>query len=328
MAFPRILALILLLTVDRSPAAAFGSSSLQSGSVIEAAEKLKPGEFLWAPEVAPAGPVLLVVSLATQRAIVYRNGIPIGISTVSTGRPGHQTPTGVFVILQKHVEHYSSLYDSAPMPYMQRLTWGGVALHAGKLPGYPASHGCIRLPHDFARLLYAITQRGMTVVITERASVPRVAPADELLGSRIVSESPNMQSIEWHPERSPAGPVSLVLSYTDRRIVVLRNGKVIGFGPVNIRGEVDRTTAYILNSVGPGGQNWVRIYLPGQAGQAQPASLRDRIDVPDALRKMIAPLVTPGTIVIVTADSLRAEMSRQSMTLIETDGRAPTPIRP
>lgn len=113
------------------------------------------------------------MSLATQRAVVYSNGVPIGISTVSTGRPGFETPTGTFVILQKRVEHYSNIYDNAPMPYMQRPTWGGVALHAGQLPGYPASHGCIRLPLEFARLLYDVTHHGMTVVITDRPAVPR-----------------------------------------------------------------------------------------------------------------------------------------------------------
>ena len=150
--------------------------SLDSGSVLQAAERLKPGEYLWAPQVAPDGPLLLVVSLATQRAVLYRNGLPIGISTVSTGRAGYATPIGVFTVLQRHVEHYSNLYDSAPMPYMQRLTWGGIALHGGNLPGYPASHGCIRLPLAFARLLYGVTHTGMTVIITDSATVPRVAP--------------------------------------------------------------------------------------------------------------------------------------------------------
>ena len=96
----------------------------------------------------------MIVSLATQRGTLYRNGVPIAITTVSTGKAGHETPTGVFTILQRDIDHRSNLYDDAPMPYMQRLTWGGVALHGGRLPGYPASHGCIRLPQAFARLIY------------------------------------------------------------------------------------------------------------------------------------------------------------------------------
>lgn len=131
---------------------------------------LEPGEFLWHPEVAPSGPVVVVVSLPEQRAHVYRNGLRIGVSTISSGKAGHETPTGTYPILQKRVEHYSNLYDSAPMPYMQRLTWDGIALHAGRNPGYPASHGCIRLPHEFAALLYDVTSHDTTVVVADESS--------------------------------------------------------------------------------------------------------------------------------------------------------------
>ena len=148
---------------------------LSSGSVVETVKELRPGQYVWAADVAPEGPTLLIVNVTTQRATLYRNGVPIGASTVSTGRPGYSTPTGVFTILQKHVEHYSSKCDNAPMPYMQRLTWYGIALHGGQLPGYPASHGCIRLPLGFAKLLYGTTRVGMTVVITEQPMTPRLA---------------------------------------------------------------------------------------------------------------------------------------------------------
>ena len=99
---------------------------------------LKPGEFLWHPEIAPEGPIVLVVSLDEQRAYVYRNGLAIGVSTISSGKAGKETPTGVFTILQKNKDHRSKLYNSAPMPYMQRLTWDGIALHGGALHGYTA----------------------------------------------------------------------------------------------------------------------------------------------------------------------------------------------
>src|SRR3984893_11446675 len=138
--------------------------------------KLKKGEFLWMGEAVTTGPVVMVVSITEQRGYVYRNGILIGATTVSTGRPGHLTPTGVFTVLQKQKEHRSTIYDGAPMPYMERLTWGGVALHAGGLPGYPESHGCIHLPSEFARLLFEISPNGMTVVIGSDATAPeRVA---------------------------------------------------------------------------------------------------------------------------------------------------------
>ena len=131
---------------------------------------LQPGEYLWTPELSPAGPLVIVVSLPEQRAHVYRNGTRIGVSTISSGKPGHETPTGVFPILQKRAEHYSNLYDNAPMPYMQRLTWDGIALHAGRIPGQPASHGCIRLPLAFAQVLFAATERGVTVVVADETS--------------------------------------------------------------------------------------------------------------------------------------------------------------
>jgi lipoprotein-anchoring transpeptidase ErfK/SrfK len=109
--------------------------------------------------------VLIVVSLASQRLFVFRHGALWDSSKVSTGRRGNETPVGTFPILQKKVHHRSNLYDDAPMPYMQRLTWGGVALHAGHVPGYPASHGCIRLPKAFAKKLYGITGFSSTVVV-------------------------------------------------------------------------------------------------------------------------------------------------------------------
>src|SRR5690606_13766196 len=121
---------------------------LDSGSVMQAVERLRPGHFIWVPEIAPQGPLLVVVNIATQRMVAYRNGVPIGVSTVSTGKPGHRTPLGVFTVLQKARHHRSTTYSNAPMPYMQRLTWRGIPLHGGTLPGYPAPHGCIRLPHD------------------------------------------------------------------------------------------------------------------------------------------------------------------------------------
>lgn len=291
--------------------------SLESGSVIAAAERLKAGEYLWAPDVAPEGPVLLVVSLANQRAVIYRNGVPIGISTVSTGRPDYRTPTGVFTVLQRHLEHYSNRYDNAPMPYMQRLTWGGIALHGGNLPGYPASHGCIRLPQEFARLLYGVTRLGMTVVITEQAAVPRVAPVDAFLQGPWVPVTSQPVTI-WQPERSGSGPVSIVISATDRRLVVLRNGIVIGRAPVTIDGSITRTSAFVLRSSSASEQTWLRIGLPGQEAEAG-SELRGRIHVPDDFRRSVESILRPGTTVVVTQDSLTSGDAGRQMTVVEGD---------
>jgi hypothetical protein len=143
------------------------ASATEAGAVLTEAASLAPGEFVWEPSLASQGEVEVVVSVPLQRAYVYRGGTLIGVTTVSTGRPGHETPTGTFEILQKRREHYSNRYNNAPMPFMQRLTWDGIALHAGQIPGRPASHGCVRLPLAFARHLFGVTQMGAAVHITD-----------------------------------------------------------------------------------------------------------------------------------------------------------------
>jgi lipoprotein-anchoring transpeptidase ErfK/SrfK len=112
------------------------------------------------------GTLTVVVSLKKQRLTLYSDGQPIGGSKVSTGQPGHNTPTGVFSIIQKDRWHRSNIYDDAPMYFMQRITWSGVALHQGVVPNYPASHGCVRLPEAFARQLWSATKLGVRVIIS------------------------------------------------------------------------------------------------------------------------------------------------------------------
>ena len=131
------------------------------------AEDLKNGEFNWFPERSQGGPVIIIVSIPDQLVHVYRNGVRIAASTCSTGKPGHRTPTGVFQILQKDKHHRSSTYSNAPMPNMNRLTWSGIALHAGNLPGYPASAGCIRLPQSVAPILFEHTGIGTPVEVVD-----------------------------------------------------------------------------------------------------------------------------------------------------------------
>ncbi|MCO5730626.1 L,D-transpeptidase family protein [Rhizobium sp. SSA_523] len=115
----------------------------------------------------------ILVSKDTQSLTVYDGGRAIASSRVSTGKPGHDTPTGIFSILEKRKYHESNIYSNAPMPWMQRLTWSGIALHeSGSVPRYPASHGCVRLPADFAKSLYKMTARGIHVIISDRPVMP------------------------------------------------------------------------------------------------------------------------------------------------------------
>jgi lipoprotein-anchoring transpeptidase ErfK/SrfK len=137
-------------------------------SLEEAAATLTPNAYVW-QDNGQGGPVRIVVSLADQRAYIYRGPSLIAVSTVSSGKDGKETPTGTFPILQKETMHKSNLYESAPMPFMQRLTWDGVALHAGNNPGFPASHGCIRLPAAFAKKLFEVTRVGTTVSVTDES---------------------------------------------------------------------------------------------------------------------------------------------------------------
>jgi hypothetical protein len=120
----------------------------------------------------PKGPLQIVVSIDDQKVTLFSNGVRVAQGPVSTGVPGHPTPTGVFSILEKDRHHRSNLYSAAPMPYMQRITWSGVALHEGELPGYPASHGCIRMSRDFAQKLWPITKLGVRVIVARRDLAP------------------------------------------------------------------------------------------------------------------------------------------------------------
>lgn len=311
---PFAAALVLICLPVAAPALA---QSLDNGSVMAAVQQLKPGQYLWAPQLAPAGPMLLVVNRETQRLVVYRNGLPIGISTVSTGKPGHRTPTGVFTILQKQVEHYSSLYDSAPMPFMERLTWDGVALHGGTLPGYPASHGCIRLPKAFAEKLYGETRTGMTVVVTDKPELPRIAPAPDLLGH---GDRPRPAGpVVWQPERAATGPVSIVISGADQRVTVLRNGIEIGSAAITLATQVTRPAAYALQSIDAGGQHWVRLPLPGQDIAAPTAAeTAQHVTVDDGFKRQVMTVIVPGTTVLLTSDSMATLAPAAPQPLIES----------
>ena len=198
---------------------------------------------------------MVLVSLPLQTMHVYRNGILVGRTSVSTGTKGHETPTGVFTILEKKQTHRSKKYDNAPMPNMQRLTWSGIAMHSGNLPGYPASHGCIRMPYDFSTLLFGITGNGGTVVIGDEtkaqphfAANPGVmlAPKDftpEMLKPLAKGE------YQWNPERSTSGPITMLVSAADRTLYVYRNGEPIGRAAIEVNGRLGGHVFTMLEGV-------------------------------------------------------------------------------
>lgn len=133
----------------------------------------------------PQGPLVIVVSIDRQKVTVYDSNGVFAESPVSTGMKGHSTPMGVFSVIQKHKFHHSNIYSGAPMPYMQRITWSGVAMHAGVLPGYPASHGCIRMPMSFAMKMWNWTRMGARVIVAPGEMSPHSFSHPLLASSRM-----------------------------------------------------------------------------------------------------------------------------------------------
>jgi hypothetical protein len=303
--------------------------------------QLKKGEFLWMGEAVTSGPVVMVVSITEQRGYVYRNGILIGATTVSTGRPGHLTPTGVFTVLQKQKEHRSTIYDGAPMPYMERLTWGGIALHAGGLPGYPESHGCIHLPTEFAQRLFDISPNGMTVVIgTDQTEPEQVAHPGYLAPVKFVGGQPVEPEVfapkedeVWQPELSPSGPVSIVLSQASQLVVVYRNGIEIGRARLSVAGDTPLVNHALVLSEGPSSVPdpfvpdptkyiWLRIGVPGHLGeqgtQVDPSAVA-RIKMPADFAARINGVLTPGATLFVTNEPLYAQTSGPMLQVVDAD---------
>jgi lipoprotein-anchoring transpeptidase ErfK/SrfK len=126
---------------------------------------LKPGQYVWASAIPSEGDTRIVLDLLTQMTYVYRGDRLIGASTMSSAKRGMVTPLGFWSILEKRPFYRSKKYENAPMPWMQRIDTYGIALHGGNNPGYPASHGCVRLPMKFAEKLYGLTKVGSKVII-------------------------------------------------------------------------------------------------------------------------------------------------------------------
>ena len=301
----------------------FGRSALAAASILRVgpsfaqrvdkyAEQLQNGEFTWYPERSPTGPVLVIVSLPDQLVHVYRNGVRIAASTCSTGKLGHRTPTGVFKILQKDKNHRSSTYNNAPMPNMNRLTWSGIALHAGQLPGYPASHGCVRLPKEFSALLFDITRLGMTVVIADDSSQPEeVAHPGMVLGEYAAREfdavDASIRQAEYSEghEAAPHSP-SVVVSGADGSITVFDNGAVVARGAVEIAdpgkplGERVFTLSGVDDRTGELRWNAAEIEkLTAMAGVDNASAIR-RIKADPAVREAIRQRLKFGMTVVTT----------------------------
>src|SRR5262245_2738347 len=268
---------------------------------------LKPGQYVWEPERAPEGPLLIVASITEQVAYVYRNGIRIARSSCSTGRPGHPTPTGVFTILEKEVHHTSSIYKGAEMPYMERVTWGGIALHAGDLPGYPDSHGCVRLPLEFSKLLFGVTMKGATVIIADTHSAPATTVHPSLFFSQTGQESEPITAgqFDWDPDKSPSGPVALIVSSADKTVYVYRNGVEIGRAGIPNAEVVspleDRVCSAFQGTDAQGHVRWIEVTAAGTEGASESLFLAaQKSGLPFEFMAKAKTIIAPGTTIIFT----------------------------
>jgi hypothetical protein len=322
----------LLALAIASPAFAQGATVSSVPELARVAETLKPGQWVWAPQVSPAGPLLVYVNLSRQRATVYRNGVRIAVSTISSGRPGYETPTGVFTILQKDADHKSNIYNAAPMPFQQRLTWDGVALHAGGLPGYPESHGCVHLPYSFAKALFGITKLGATVVVQDdKADHVRSSAAgliQPILPTGKPAEQAQLESGEyrWTPEKSPTGPLTIIISKHDQAVVVLRNGKEIGRSLAIINDD-DPGSHVISYTLGKDGKpRWIYVGLPGHAedaGRELDEATINRVRMPRAFYAAVKAVLVPGSSTILVTQSSVGEDTGRKITIM--DAVAPMP---
>ncbi|GGE92391.1 hypothetical protein GCM10007285_20000 [Stappia taiwanensis] len=239
------------------------------------AGQLTPVAGQSAPVIAPDDPLQVIVSLKEQRLDVYRGTRLMESSRISSGKRGHGTPTGVFSILEKRRRHFSNIYDNAPMPYMQRLTWSGIALHQGRVPNYPASHGCVRLPGKFAKRLFSLTERGAHVVVTRELTQPvpishpilpqpavratEVASLDEtvgttggLRGALDAGKPAAVAALVVETERAaeePRVPLRILITRTDARERLRdmqRQLHRLGYAPGPIDGVMGRRTREAL----------------------------------------------------------------------------------
>jgi hypothetical protein len=265
---------------------------------------LQPGQFIWHPERAPEGPVAIIVSIPRQLAFVYRNGILIGVSTCSTGKPGHSTPAGVFTILQKAKVHTSATYDE-PMPDMQRLTWKGIALHVGDLPGYPDSHGCVHLPQAFADDLYAITQIGTPVILAGGHTNPAsVADPGPILGTTALEEMEAKLGDKPMPSLTHDKVTSILVSRADKKIYVLQNADLVAEGAAIIKdpNEPIGSNVFVWQGGDAKGSTWeaMGFHADPSVPTAPDTDVLQRIDGAPDVMNAIRDRIEPGTVLVTT----------------------------
>lgn len=341
-------------------------------------------------QAAAKGPLQIIVSIADQRISLYENGALIAQSSVSTGVERHPTPLGVFSVIAKKKWHRSNIYSDAPMPYMQRITWSGIALHAGELPGHPASHGCIRLSHEFAVRLWQLTKRGTRVIIAPEdvrpveiinpqlfAQSPRVASASPEAGTSALASNDRVTAAGTHaplvsgipvssapvsgtlvsstpvsnadegakaPDPASAGarpqkivPISVFVSRQSGRLFVRRGFKPLFDVPVTIRNPAEPIGTHVFSVMESQNEDaairWAVVSVPERYSPTKetPPGLHkeppmpdkantvlERIDIPQDVVDRIAPLLTPGSSLIISDHGISRETGRDTDFIVLT----------
>lgn len=306
-----------------STAFAFLSTShaVSAKDVLVDISEMSPGDFTWHPERSPYGAVAVIASVPEQRVHVYRNGVRIGVSTCSTGREGHETPTGVFTILQKDKDHRSSTYNDAPMPNMNRLTWDGIALHAGNLPGYPASHGCVRLPLEFSELLFSVTHIGTPVIVAGAKTDPWSlthpglvldAMEEDVLSSAVANLDERAHPSDW--TNAQPYPITTVLAtVADKRITVMEDGRETIAGSLTVLGQGTLGEhVLVLKQAKNNHLEWVGLTHHSDPDQplVPESSVVNRLRIPDNIHDYLAQRLHPGMTFVVS--DLAATPDRRS----------------
>lgn len=314
----------------RWSARALGILALAGMALAATSRQNLPHAFFWRPDLAPNGPVVLVVSLDEQRLYAYRNGVAIGASPISSGKPGYATPTGIYTILEKARVHHSNLYDDAPMPFMLRITWDGVALHAGALPGHPASHGCVRLPAAFAERLFEATGQGTLVVVADGRVAPAVVAHPAAIAPIDLQGNPtDLASAAQSLPEVIAEPLSILVSTHDRILYVFGAGRLVATSPLEPVGEPVRgTLLYVRRAQLPEAwpttrpqSRWSAYRVLGQGEVPDPAELATRLKVPQPFGERLRAHVSVGTTVIVTDLPGRGGSTTPYGTLLEAELR-------
>ena len=275
------------------------------------------------PQGPPKGPFQIIISIADQRISLYDNGALIARSSVSTGVQGYPTPLGIFSVISKERWHRSNIYSAAPMPYMQRITWSGIALHAGVLPGYPASHGCIRLSNDFAIRLWHLTERGTRVIIAPedvqpveianrhlsvpKPKVPSESETAAVAGSGTTAHSSAPAALVRGDELAFATlrvapqkvvPISVFVSRKSSRLFVRKGLTPLFDIPVEIHSPEEPLGTHVFTAMEPekdSASRWTVVSMPRAFSHASAGTAQERKEPGERTAEATSPVSLPDS---------------------------------